>query len=83
MTPAIEARKLTRRFGALVAVDAVDLTVAPGELFGLLGPNGAGKTTLIRMLTGLTPITSGEARVAGIDVVRDTAAVRRASFGLR
>ena len=78
MTLAIEARKLTRRFGDLVAVDAVDLDVTEGELFGLLGPNGAGKTTLIRMLTGLTPITSGEAKVAGIDVRRDPVALRRA-----
>ena len=76
--PAIEAHALTRRFGRFTAVDGIELAVAPGELFGLLGPNGAGKTTLIRMLSGLTTITSGEARVAGIDVGRDPAAVRRA-----
>ncbi len=76
--PAIEARRLTKRFGALTAVDAIDLQVAPGELFGLLGPNGAGKTTLVRMLTGLVPCTSGEARVVGVDVRRDPDAARRA-----
>ncbi len=75
---AIEARALTRRFGDFTAVDAVDLEVAPGELFGLLGPNGAGKTTLIRMLSGLVPITAGAARVAGVDVAADPAGVRRA-----
>ncbi len=78
MSAAIEAQKVTRRFGDFVAVDAVDLTVEEGELFGLLGPNGAGKTTLIRMLTGLSRITSGEAFVAGVDVRRDPVALRRA-----
>jgi ABC-2 type transport system ATP-binding protein len=77
VTAAIEVRKLTRRFGKFVAVDAVDLTVEKGELFGLLGPNGAGKTTLIRMLTGLQPITEGQAWVAGVDVRRDPASLRR------
>ncbi len=78
MTAAIEAHQLTRRFGKFVAVDHVDLRVEDGELFGLLGPNGAGKTTLIRMLTGLQSISEGSARVAGVDVRRDTAALRRA-----
>ncbi len=76
--PAILARRLTKRFGALVAVDGIDLEVRPGELFGLLGPNGAGKTTLVRMLTGLVPPTAGEAFVAGVDVVRHPDAARRA-----
>jgi ABC-2 type transport system ATP-binding protein len=74
---AIAAHQLTKHFGALAAVDGVDLEVLEGELFGLLGPNGAGKTTLVRMLTGLVPITSGEARVAGTDVRRDPDGVRR------
>ncbi len=74
---AIEAREVTRRFGPLVAVDAIDLRVRPGELFGLLGPNGAGKTTLVRILSGLIPITSGQAAVAGIDVTSDPDGVRR------
>ncbi len=76
--PAILARRLTKRFGALVAVDGIDLEVRPGELFGLLGPNGAGKTTLVRMLTGLVPPSSGEAFVAGVDVVRHPDVARRA-----
>jgi len=75
---AIEAHQLTKRFGELTAVDAIDLEVRAGELFGLLGPNGAGKTTLVRMLIGLIPITSGHARVAGVDVAKDPDGVRRA-----
>ena len=63
---AIEARALTKRFGDLVAVDALDLELAPGRIYGLLGPNGSGKTTLIRCLVGLAKPTSGEARVLGV-----------------
>ncbi|MEX2161637.1 MAG: ATP-binding cassette domain-containing protein [Anaerolineales bacterium] len=73
----IETKKLTRRFGKLTAVDEVSLTLQEGEIFGLLGPNGAGKTTLIKMLTTLLPPTSGSARVAGCDVVRQAGEVRR------
>jgi len=51
--PTISTQGLTRRFGELVAVDNVDLRVAPGQFFGFLGPNGAGKSTTIKMLTGL------------------------------
>lgn len=69
---------LTRRFGTLTAVDAVNLVVATGEIFGLLGPNGAGKTTLIKMLTTLLPPSSGHAAVAGFDVVRQAARTRQA-----
>ncbi len=75
---AIEARWITKRFGDFTAVDAIDLQVRPGELFGLLGPNGAGKTTLVRMLTCLVPITAGEGFVAGIDVRHDPDGARRA-----
>ena len=75
---AIEAHHLTKRFGAITAVDDVELEVRYGELFGLLGPNGAGKTTILRMLIGLVPITSGEARVAGVDVREDPDGVRNA-----
>src|SRR6201997_2996691 len=73
---AIEVDGLTKRFGAFVAVDHVHFTVDEGEIFGLLGPNGAGKTTLIRMLTTLTPPTSGTARIAGHDINQDPDGVR-------
>ncbi len=74
---AIEVERLTKKFGELVAVNEVSFDVPEGEIFGLLGPNGAGKTTLIRMLTTLTPPTSGAARVAGYDVVKDPDGVRQ------
>ena len=73
----LSTHDLTRRFGALTAVDRLSLTVAPGEVFGLIGPNGAGKTTTIKMLTTLLPPTSGTATVAGFDVVRQATEVRR------
>src|SRR6185437_1339493 len=73
---AIEVEGLTKRFGELVAVNNISFTVANGEIFGLLGPNGAGKTTLIRMLTTLTPPTSGTARIGGYDIVREANEVR-------
>ena len=80
-TPAIEAEHLVKRFGDFTAVDDVSFSVPPGTVLGLLGPNGAGKTTTVRMMTTLSPPTSGTARVAGHDVVRDPDAVRR-SMGL-
>lgn len=75
--PAIRVRDLTRRFGAFTAVCAISFEVARGEVFGFLGANGAGKTTAIKMLTGLLLPTSGEARVAGYDVYRETESIRR------
>ncbi len=66
----IDARGLTRRFGAFTAVDDIDISVRRGEVFGLLGANGAGKTTAIRMLCGLLAPTSGTVRVAGIDMIK-------------
>ncbi|HLE77154.1 MAG TPA: ABC transporter ATP-binding protein [bacterium] len=74
--PAVLAEGLTKRFGAFVAVDAVDLTAAKGEIFGFLGPNGAGKSTTIRMLCGLLPPTAGRAEVLGLDVARNPEGVR-------
>jgi ABC-2 type transport system ATP-binding protein len=74
---AIEVRHLTRRFGNFVAVNDVSFDVREGEIFGFLGSNGAGKSTTIRMLCGLLQPTSGEARVGGIDVVRDPESVKR------
>ncbi|HEX2679660.1 MAG TPA: ABC transporter ATP-binding protein [Candidatus Dormibacteraeota bacterium] len=73
---AVEVRDLTKKFGDFTAVDRVTFAVAPGEIFGFLGPNGAGKTTTIRMLTGLLQPTSGQARVAGLDLAADTEAVK-------
>lgn len=68
---AIETRKIVKKFGALAAVDGVDLEIDEGELFGLLGVNGAGKTTLIRMLSGLIRPTDGKGLVYGKDVVSE------------
>jgi ABC-2 type transport system ATP-binding protein len=75
--PDVEVENLTKRFGDFVAVDCLSFTVNHGEVFGLLGPNGAGKSTLIRMLTTLVPPTSGTARVAGFDIVREPNEVRQ------
>jgi ABC-2 type transport system ATP-binding protein len=75
--PILETKSLTRRFGALTAVDGLGISVQPGEIFGLVGPNGAGKTTVIKMLTTLLPPTSGDAWVAGYDIVHYAAQVRR------
>ena len=65
---AVETRHLTRRFGPVIAVRDLNLSIAKGEVFGLLGPNGSGKTTTIRMLCGLIAPTEGTAIVAGVDV---------------
>jgi len=73
---AIEVDHLVKKFGALVAVNDISFSVPRGEIFGLLGPNGAGKTTLIRMMTTLTPPTSGTARIGGHDIVNDANGVR-------
>ena len=76
---AIEARSLVREFkGGITAVAGIDLSVAPGEIYGFLGPNGAGKSTTVHMLTTLLPPTSGTARVAGYDIVKDGPKVRTA-----
>jgi ABC-type multidrug transport system ATPase subunit len=66
----VETRHLTRRFGHLVAVRDLNLTIARGEVFGLLGPNGSGKTTTIRMLCGLNEPSEGTAIIADVDVVK-------------
>jgi len=76
-TPLIEARKLTKKYGDLAAVNGINLSIAAGEVFGLLGPNGAGKTTTILMLLGLAEPTSGSARVGGLDPTREPLAVKR------
>jgi ABC-2 type transport system ATP-binding protein len=74
---AIDTSALTRRFGDLVAVSSVSITVMHGEIFGLIGSNGAGKSTLIKMLTTLLPPSSGSASVAGFDIVSQAAEARR------
>jgi ABC-2 type transport system ATP-binding protein len=76
MPVAIKAEGLTRVFGALTAVDHVDMEVREGEIYGFLGPNGAGKSTTIRMLTGLLLPTEGRAEVLGFDVARDPERVK-------
>jgi ABC-2 type transport system ATP-binding protein len=72
----LQTERLTRSFNSLTAVNELSIAVAEGEVFGLLGPNGAGKTTTIKMLITLLPPSSGRARVAGLDVVSQAAAVR-------
>src|SRR2546423_5586457 len=73
----IEAKGLVKKYKELEAVAGIDLEVHAGEIFGFLGPNGAGKSTTISMLCTLLTPTAGVARVAGIDVARDAAAVRQ------
>ncbi|KNX36678.1 ATP-binding cassette domain-containing protein [Luteipulveratus halotolerans] len=77
MTLAVEATGLVKQFKDLRAVDAVDLQVKQGEVFGVLGPNGAGKTTTLRMLATLLRIDGGQASIFGVDVVREPHQVRQ------
>lgn len=76
MSPAIETHTIKRTFDGRPAVDGVDLSVAPGEIYGFLGPNGAGKSTMVRMLCTLLAPTSGTAAVLGHDVAKDPNGVR-------
>jgi len=75
--PTISTKGLTRRFGDLLAVDGVNLQVAPGQFFGFLGPNGAGKSTTIKMLTGLLAPTSGQIEILGLNLNTDPVNVKR------
>ncbi len=75
-SPAIVAEGLVRRFGDFTAVDGVSFRVEAGEIFGFLGPNGSGKTTVIKMLTGLLPLSAGEAQVQGLNVRTESEGVR-------
>jgi drug efflux transport system ATP-binding protein len=74
---AIEAKDLTRTFGAFTAVDHITFDVKPGEVFGFLGANGAGKTTAIRILTGLLRPSGGSAKVAGFDVATQSESIKQ------
>src|SRR5438876_11712556 len=73
----IRAEALTKRYGATLAVDHIDISVDAGEIVGILGPNGSGKTTTILMLLGLTEPTDGHAEVAGYDPLRAPLEVKR------
>lgn len=77
MEKVIEVKQLSKRFGNFTAVDAISFDVYKGEIFGFLGANGAGKTTAMRMLSGLSVPSSGEAKVAGFDVYRQTELIKR------
>jgi len=81
MPHAIETKQLTKTYGSLKAVDSLDISVEPGEIFGLLGPNGAGKTTVVSMLCTILKPTSGSATVNGFDIVREANKVRK-SIGI-
>lgn len=81
MLHAIETKQLTKAYGSLKAVDSLDITVEPGEIFGLLGPNGAGKTTTVSMLCTILKPTFGTAAVNGFDIVREANKVRK-SIGI-
>ena len=81
MTFAVETERLTKRYGELLAVDDLNITIEEGEIFGLLGPNGAGKTTTLSMLATLLKPTEGKARVNGYDITSHPADVRR-SIGI-
>src|SRR5947207_6406998 len=78
MRSVVRTEKLTKRFGALTAVDGIDLEVHEGEVFGFLGPNGAGKTTTLRLLCALIAPTSGTAEIAGFKLGRDDPKIRAA-----
>ncbi len=74
--PMVRTRDLTRRFGALTALDRLNIEIAAGEVFGVVGPDGAGKTTTLRLLCGLLDPTGGEAWVAGRNVAKEPDAVK-------
>ena len=74
---AILAENITKKFGDFTAVDHISFEVSEGEIFGFLGANGAGKTTAMRMFCGLSIPTSGEAKVAGFDVYRETEQIKK------
>jgi ABC-2 type transport system ATP-binding protein len=74
---AVELKSVVKRYGEIIAVDNVDLTIKQGEIFGLLGPNGSGKSTTMKMLLGLVQPDAGSVYVLGLDVKKDAVAVKR------
>lgn len=79
--PVIECLNLVKRYGKIIAVDGLNLSIEEGEVFGLLGPNGAGKSTTIKMLATLVKPTSGSAKVNGYDIAKESSQVRK-SIGI-
>ena len=77
MSPTVQIRNVTKKFGSFIAVDNLDLSIGKGEFFGFLGPNGAGKTTTIKMITGLYAPSSGTCLINGFDVHRDPVPAKR------
>ena len=77
VTPAIEIAGLGFNYGERRALSEVSFAIAHGEIFGLLGPNGGGKTTLFKLISTLVPMQQGDARILGLDLRRDTIALRR------
>src|SRR5262245_11618717 len=75
--PVVETKELTKKYGKFVALDRLTLSVERGQILGFVGPNGAGKTTTIKVLVGLARPTSGSARVAGADCVREARKLKR------
>src|SRR5216110_3207815 len=73
----LHTEQLTKRYGSLLALDRLDLQVAPGEIVGILGPNGSGKSTTLRLLLGFLQPTAGRACIDGHDCWREQAAARR------
>src|SRR5207253_8841118 len=73
----VRTEQLTKDYGRQRALDGLNLTIAPGEIFGLLGPNGSGKSTALRLLLGFLRPTSGSATIAGHDCWQDSVAARR------
>src|SRR5919108_2868375 len=77
MAPVVETKDLTKKYGSLVALDRLNLTVERGQILGFVGPNGAGKTTTIKILVGLARPTSGSASIAGADCVAEARKIKR------
>jgi ABC-type branched-subunit amino acid transport system ATPase component len=80
MTPLLEARSLTKRFGGVVALDDFNVDVVPNEILGLIGPNGSGKTTFFNVITGIYGVDAGSIAFEGTDITRSPVCRRRRSI---